>query len=329
MARRGAGGPAALSRVAAKLKKATAEGRYYDAQQMTMTLFYRHRPKKKGAGDLSTCLGILEEGALAQLEHHQFANGTELGLQLCKAYKEDGIAGDAAAIGRVKRVLQAFPRAGEPEVVRDSLQGCQRFAGAALKWARGAPGEPGELRELFRHINDFLGDFLWAVHDWKGLGLVAPFYITSGNVEKLAGALHKASVKSAAVAGGGGKPDRDLFVVRAGLEILEQARSPGELLARLPMVRALVAAFAALHQGDMSTLDTPLVRYLDFLCQAIEKQSEPLAKLLLREYTPALQKDKRIMKLATLCTVTLNPSAASGPPGMAGGFGDIFKALMG
>ena len=43
---------AALSRVAAKLKKATAEGRYYDAQQMTMTLFYRHRPKKKGAGEL-------------------------------------------------------------------------------------------------------------------------------------------------------------------------------------------------------------------------------------------------------------------------------------
>ena len=75
-----AGGRAgALGRVEEKLEAAAAGGRYYEAQQLCLTLAARKRRRDPGAAR-----EILERGAARLLAHGHAGEGADLGIELVK-----------------------------------------------------------------------------------------------------------------------------------------------------------------------------------------------------------------------------------------------------
>lgn len=73
---------------------------------------------------------------MRQLGAGQLNAGTELGCMLAEAYTTDAAPAEAAAVGRLLRVLAAFPTAPASDDDDPPVEACSKVASAAVKWMK-------------------------------------------------------------------------------------------------------------------------------------------------------------------------------------------------
>lgn len=239
---------------------------------------------------------------------------------LLDAYTTDVTQATEESVGRVIRVLSAFPcqqNKGNSEQEDDDppIEQHSKVATAAVKWLKkvfGLSYAPKIYGNVACYMTRCLG--------WMGLGLAMPYYARSYDLQEFADAV-AAAVKEAHPG------EEDLFIARAVLHTAATVPSPPP--PGCPAMSSFDRARAVLGHYPLATgqpePSTPLVHFLHLYLQALEKRSSPLVDLLLEKYKITLDRDPSLLELIDRSRSMYAPAPVAP---MSGIFGDMFRSMM-
>ena len=188
--------------------------------------------------------------------------GAELGLLLVEAFSQDGVVANDQALLRLLHVLQAFP--GPVPKSPQSAEGpklCCRYVVEAIKWARQhSMGDKALQQDTAgspeQQLHNHLARYLWEFYGSDGLGWASLHFAHGSEPFRFAAAVAAAAEQAPA-------EELDLFVVRAGLQIL--GTSSAECLL---FCREFLQAFEGIcEQSHRSIPDSPLYTFLALLLE--------------------------------------------------------------
>lgn len=156
----------------------------------------------------------------------------------------------------------------------------------------------------------------------QGLGYALPHYAAAGDATSMC-----AAVAAAAAAG---RPEEEgLFVARAALTLAAAVPPPAA-----PLAVALQQQLAAAQQvlggayaaaAGHAVPDTPLIHFTALFLEALGRQSNELAQLLLQRYQLSIDRDPTLWKLVMKCRGVHLPPV----PGSGGGMADMLSSMLG
>eukprot|EP00271_Cylindrocystis_brebissonii_P015647 TRINITY_DN385_c0_g8_i1.p1 TRINITY_DN385_c0_g8~~TRINITY_DN385_c0_g8_i1.p1 ORF type:complete len:351 (-),score=63.11 TRINITY_DN385_c0_g8_i1:311-1363(-) len=343
----GASKPSAgTQKMVVKLQLSVEAGAYYDAQQMYKSVHSRYVAQRK----YQEALDLIQSGACLQLKHGQVTCGAELATLLVDTYQTIKVPVSPEYIDQIRAIYECFPRQrigeaeskaaapdsdqvsggsvglegqrreGETEkgqggvksAAKMRLQACTDFLKAALKWSANHGGPPGGSPEL----HDMLADYMWNQSSLTRVDFftTSKHFVQGTRVDIFVEVL--AVVMNLCLPG-----EVDLVVTRAVLQYLA-IRKLTEAKQVAEMLRAKERAFAIppIH-------DTPLLHWITFVLEAVEKKSYPLFKMLENRYRPSIARDPVFRELvedvAEKCFGVRKGPASP----MAGILGDMMKML--
>lgn len=237
---------------------------------------------------------------------------------LLDAYTTDSTTATEELVGRVLRVLSAFPSEqtkenDKKEEEEPPIDQCLKVASAANKWLKKVSG-----LAYAPQINENLASYITKCLGWMGLGLAMPHYARSNDFFSFASAV-------AAAVREGHPGEEDLFIARAALHIasaLPYPSFPGTpATTSLERAREFLSTYptAAGH----AVPSTPLIHFLDLYLEALEKKSSPLVDVLLNKYKITLDRDPSLWDLIGRSRGIYAPVVQ-----MQGMFGDLFRSMM-
>ncbi|GAQ81470.1 hypothetical protein KFL_000810110 [Klebsormidium nitens] len=284
MAASGAG----TSKMVEKLEKTVEAGQYYEAQQMYKSVQARYLGQKK----VKEALDLLEAGACTQLKHGQVTCGAELALLLVEALSKFEIPFGEEPLGRIRRMYELFPTSEAPKeesgegsfqdaeeepntdgpTTTGRGQGCRDFLRAAIKWSEKCGGPAQGAPEL--HV--MLADYVWA--SAGDLATASRHYLRADKPARFAEVLGEAMQQ-------GYPSEADLVIARAVLQYLSLGNlKDANIVFEETKKRADTAVETILEAS-------PLMHFIDFLLQTLERDALPLFNLLRHKYKPSLERD--------------------------------------
>eukprot|EP00884_Botryococcus_braunii_P015051 jgi/Botrbrau1/23547/Bobra.0141s0018.1 len=334
-----------------KLRATVDSGASYEALQIVKTVYHRYRSRKK----MLDSYQLLEEAAIMLLNRGQVTGGLELALLLVEAYVTDGVPSDKAAVQRILRIFDALgavdssasqpsssdaastaANSSEKTLYTGAIKG---IATAAIKWARKAPpsavlagdssasaAEPYGGNEAVLQLYRAHAHWLTARLGPEGLAVAVPLYARGHDIEGLAKALDAAAVGAPA-------EERELFLVRAILQMLVAAPSYG-LSQAIAQSRQLMLLFQVNEElegspGDLSPgLKTVAWNFVDLLLKALERRSPRLELVVRTKYSRLIEMDEDLVQLMDRVEKTHVKSFADpGFDGMLKSLGNLFGPM--
>ncbi|KAL3685838.1 hypothetical protein R1sor_003860 [Riccia sorocarpa] len=304
---------ASLAKTLQKLEKSVEAGNYYEAQQTYKTVYARFMAGKK----YDEAMELLQNGACVQLKHGQVTCGAELAVLLIETSGKAGVPYNSETLERIVAIYKEFPqvdggpvRTGPEEgniseetvEARTRVEGCASFLKAAIKWSIESGGHSKGAPELHK----MLAEYIWTQSPFPELGKASVHFLRGNCPEAFASAVVDCMNKCYA-------GEADLVVARAVLQycVLGNLRDANILFNR---VRDTC--------GDKLP-DRPLLHFIKFLLQTLERDALPLFRMLRQNYKPSIDRDPTFEEyLEEIAERFFNVRRKSGFPGM---FGDIMK----
>jgi hypothetical protein len=238
-----------------KLENCIRDGDYYAAQQMYKTLYFRYLSQKR-CDDLKK---LLYSGAMLMLQHGEINAGTELATLLIDVFTKSKTSVTEESLNLLIDIWKAYKNSDNPAARKT-------FINAAVKWSalpeNNNQGSP-LLHTEFAHYYHLIGEFETA----------QKHYLRSADPNGFVNMLHEWSLK-------GYPSECDLFIGRAVLMYL--------CLSDLKNANTIYQ----LWRERFPTLDTPLMNFLNFLLQTLERDALPLFVLLREKYKQTLERDQ-------------------------------------
>eukprot|EP01116_Phalansterium_solitarium_P000216 TRINITY_DN10125_c0_g1_i1.p2 TRINITY_DN10125_c0_g1~~TRINITY_DN10125_c0_g1_i1.p2 ORF type:complete len:322 (+),score=129.93 TRINITY_DN10125_c0_g1_i1:52-1017(+) len=295
-----------MAAVLAKLERSVAEGKYYEAQQMYKTLYYRYVGQKKA----DDACQLLLSGVRTMLSQRQVNEALELSkllLDLLQSapVKRLTIADPLGALEAMFGSWLAASEAPADTVPEALLTGFESVSKAAIKWATEQFGiaAVGQLHAI-------AAEFYWRVGNYSRAQ--RHFVRYGGGGARLAGVLADWILSGDVPA-----DERELLITRAVLQYLS--------VGNLKDANALFAKFVVDSAQPVSA--GPLVNFTRFLLLTLERDALPLFLTLRQRYKPALDRDPSFSKyLDQVANVFFNVPIPQ--PAPAGGLGGMMGELM-
>lgn len=245
-----------------KLEQRVKDGDYYGALQMYKTLYSRHvnNQKVKDACDLA------ESSAMSLIQYGQTTAAMEMAELLIEEYNKEHVPLNEESKVRVvninNKVLEFTDENAKPPVFLE-LAG---FLKEAVKWSakeggrqRGDPALQLLLAQAYERAQDYESASKHFLHTEK---------------PKEYATMLETWAKE------GYASERDLFIARAVLQLLA-----------LENLRDANVVFEQ-YTKAFSDLDTPLINFLSFLLQTLERDAVPLFQMLRQKYATSLARDE-------------------------------------
>ena len=275
----------------------TSIGNTYEAQESLKTAYYRMRNK----GDLVGSYELCEEAALAQFQATELECGAEMAKMLVESYVTDHVTPNDTSLARILRVISAFPpgpaaSASPEKMLQDEdlpapVGDVLRTGTMGLKWCRSEGNAQAiDVTSFLENILHAQAEWVEKVLGWRGGGLVTALRVQSGVGGKALGCF---LATCATEAPGVTANEKDLFVSRGAISILQSAEDGAEGKLCGIQARACVEAFMA----KVGPLESPLVRCVELLTEAVELWKPALVNVLLQAYHASLMRDPKLMEM--------------------------------
>lgn len=248
---------AKLAKVRVQLDGFLAEEKFYEAQQLFQSLYFRYSGRKK----FEQAAILLHEGALKLAQHKQIHSAAQLAELLVECYSKAGTSADHARIGQLVEISDAFVANGEIEDANGALI---KFLKTAIQWTTTAGAHP--QGDPLLHLS-----LARAYVKQEDFGRAQRQYLRAGTPEECADMLLKWRHL-------GYRSEQDLYVARCVLELL--------CLENLKDANLVFQRFLA-----GCPCDTPLAHFIEFLLMALERDAAPLFATLREKYSVALLRD--------------------------------------
>jgi hypothetical protein len=258
--------------VVKKLEARVADGDYYSALQMHLTLVSRHRAQ----GKTERAQELLVVGIHTMLRHDQLNAATQLGLVLLDNFTRDSVPLDDTSKALLFEVCDGYS-VNSPELAE--------FLRAALAWSATETSETGLCAEGDPDLQLRLARALAAAGD--GAEASKQFALAHRPDEYAAHLIAWMEL--------GYPSERDLFLARALAHLLAL-----RFVADAEQLLAAVTASAQSNAADW--LNTPILRFFTLLMQLAadplsrEGASRDVFMVLRKAYAPSLARDPVIAK---------------------------------
>lgn len=258
---------AKLAKVKAQAETFLKEGKDYEAQQLFQSLYHRYSSRKNFPAGAQ----LLHNGALTLLEHGQLNSGGEVALLLVECFTKGLFVADDSNIATLIDIAHGFYSKNEKEkTVRGGANKgpCGKFMRAAIKWSQSESCPQGAVA---LHMT-----FAQMLQDEEEFSSAHSHYLRSGMPEEHARAMFEWSEHGYA-------SERDLFLARCVFEYL--------CLENLKDANIVFRTFKTLCKD--TSMDSPLVHFLQFLLLTCERDAAPLFQMLRQKYAVSLYRDER------------------------------------
>ncbi|KAL2623427.1 hypothetical protein R1flu_003632 [Riccia fluitans] len=304
---------ASVGKTLQKLEKSVEEGNYYEAQQTYKTVYARYMAGKS----YDEAMELLQNGACVQLKHGQVTCGAELAVLLVETFGKAGVPYNNKTLEQITSIYKEFPkvdvgsvRSGPEDAsiseetveARTRVEGCSSFLKAAIKWSAESGGPSKGAPELHK----MLAEFIWTQSPFPELGKASVHYLRGNCPEAFASAVVDCMSKCY-------PGEADLVVARAVLQYCA-----------LGNLRDANILFNRIRDTCSDNLpDSPLLHFIKFLLQTLERDALPLFRMLRQNYKPSLDRDPTFEEyLDEIAERFFNVRRKSGIQGM---LGDIMK----
>lgn len=284
---------AKLAKVREQLEGFLVEGKYYEAQQLYLSLYYRY----SGRGKCAQAATLLHEGALKLIQQEQLRGAGELANALVDCYGKDTVGIHNRDIG----VLVVISKAFQASTVADAETVNTVFLKKALKWSRGptAGGQPQGAPAIHLQLAR-------SYTRQKDYGRAQKHFLRAEEPEELIGMLLEWMEK-------GYSSERDLFLVRCVLELL-----------CLENLRSANMVFKRTRESCAMMEESTLLNFTEFLLLTVERDAAPLFTMLTEKYSIALARDEVFASYLTKIGEVFFDIAKPAPAGLLGGlFGEL------
>jgi len=250
-----------LESVQAKMEEHFNNMRYYEAQQLYLTLFNRLSARE----NWNDAIELMRSGALKLLEHKEGNAGGQLALKLIESYKKSNTTPSPDIVQTLLNIFQQFPD--------DAKDARVSFMKEAISFTTTGPNPQGDPS-----LHYALAVYLSKVEDHGG---AQRHWLRSERPQEHVQELISWSQK-------GFLGERDLFLARAVLQYaaLENLRDAN-------LVFNVYCDFYR-SQPDpeqAKAIDTPLVHFIRFLLATLERDAAPLFEVLRQKYSASLARD--------------------------------------
>eukprot|EP01089_Gocevia_fonbrunei_P003298 TRINITY_DN13230_c0_g1_i1.p1 TRINITY_DN13230_c0_g1~~TRINITY_DN13230_c0_g1_i1.p1 ORF type:complete len:294 (-),score=49.46 TRINITY_DN13230_c0_g1_i1:20-901(-) len=264
------------------------DGNYYEAHQLIKLLAHRYTTQNK----FEDAAKIYIHGAQQMLEHQQYQSGSDLTNLLIKLYDKD-FTPDDEKINVIISVFNSYP----PDVDDGKVS----FMKSAIRWSltKGThkQGDPKLHLTLAKYYSSqqLFGD---AHKHW----------IRSDDPKAFAEVMIQ-------YANEGYPSEKDLYIARAVLQYL--------ILGNLKDANIIFDIFCQKEAG----LSTPLINFLRFLLQTLERDAYPLFTVLKTKYKISIERDPSFSQyLDQVGLVFFNQKPQDNS--MSGMFSNILQAFL-
>jgi len=281
-----------ISKVEGKLEKSIQDGQYYEAQQMYKTLYFRYTSQKK----YSDVISLLTNGAINQLTHHHWNEGTELALLLLSTYNQLHTKVTQESLEPIIKMSSLYDGNSE-----DANTAKQSLLQAAIKWT----AAEGENKQGEPVLHNLCAESYWR----QGSHAKAQKHFLRGNQPELFAQMLAEWACSPSLL----PNERDLLLARGVLKYL----CFGNLKDANILFETVLKLIPDFPQ-------TPLINFVRFLLLTLERDAYPLFDMLRQKYKPSLDHDPSLHQyLGHIGQVFFNVKPAGG-----NSFNDFLKSLF-
>jgi len=251
-----------LERIHQKFRAKVESGNFYEASQLTKTLFHRYKAQK----NYSDAEALLYESVLTLLRHDQQESGFELARLLVTLYKESDDDITEQHVEKISKIIQTSSNA--PTCRKDFIQD-------ALNWTVGVHAH-GHPKVHFTCALKF-----WEEKDYES---ARQHFIHTTHVDDASNQCATFLVEYHIVSGFPG--EIDLFVAQAVLQFL--------CLRNTSTASNTFEAYTTKHPGiqrSQHPFKQPLLNFIAFLLIVIEKGNIDQYTILCEQYQPSIRRD--------------------------------------
>ncbi|BBM98369.1 golgi to ER traffic protein 4 [Marchantia polymorpha subsp. ruderalis] len=300
-----------------RLEKSVEAGNYYEAQQTYKTVYARYMAGRK----YDEAMELLQAGASVQLKHGQVTCGAELAVLLIETFGKASVPYTSTALDRIIAIYNEFPKVDVGQIkavsedgsiseetveARTRVEGCSSFLKAAIKWSIESGGQSKGAPELHK----MLAEYIWTQSPVPELGKASIHFLRGNCPEAFASAVVDCMSKCY-------QGEADLVVARAILQYCS-----------LGNLRDANILWSKVKEACSDKLpDTPLLHFIKFLLQTLERDALPLFRMLRQNYKLSIERDPTFDEyLDDIAERFFNVRRKTGIQGM---LGDIMKMFAG
>jgi len=250
-----------IERVKAQLEEKLAEGKFYEAEQLCMTLQARLVARK----DFDTAVALCVETIRRLLQHGQINAAAELAKLVVSTRTNQEGKCSAARIGEIVELSKLFPKGAE-EAQLSILK-------AALKWFEQTAAKEQDSTQMVEPLHHQLARVCWNKQDY---GAASRHYLRADAAEEHATMVLEWAAK-------GTPSELDLFLCRTVLQYC--------CLGDLRSANAFLDSARAKLGPRATAMDTPLMHFIGFLLRTLERDAAPLFLMLRQKYAISLARD--------------------------------------
>jgi hypothetical protein len=250
-------GDAKLDKVKTQLDGFLTQGKLYEAQQLYQTLQSRLCAQK----NYDDAQKLMLQGVEKLIEHKAVAGAGQLALLIVDTLIKSECKATSAHIELLLKTASLFPKGGEEAGIG--------LLKAALKWAC----SKGSDKEGDPRLHQELARLYWRTDDCSS---AQNHFLRANLPHEHAHFLFEWSSK-------GYGSERDLYLSRCVLQYL--------CLGNLQAANTVFKDFRSSCQDKQEALDSPLVNFVAFLLQTVERDAAPLYLMLRQKYAISLSRD--------------------------------------
>lgn len=287
-----------VERVMKKLQVNIELGQYYEAHQMYRTLYFRYLSQKK----YDELLSLLYDGAVLFLSHNQHNSGSDLAVLLVNVLSESQAP---VTEDHMEKLGNLFAM-----MLPDSPERAN-FLASALKWSgkdveNSNPGSFGHP-----HLHQSVALTLWKEKNYQQSRY---HFIHSTDGYNCATMLIEYHIKK------GYPSEVDLFIAQTVLQYL--------CLKNKTTASAAFHTYTRKHPAVSSEYPflLPLLNFLEFLLQAIEREKLAYFRTLCEQYQPSLKRDPSYSDYVERIGQLFFGLAP--PPKQQGIFGNLLQSIL-
>ncbi|XP_047143754.1 Golgi to ER traffic protein 4 homolog isoform X1 [Hydra vulgaris] len=248
-----------LERIHQKFKNSVENGKFYEASQMTKTLYFRYKSQKK----YEDAEYILYDSVIILLEHNQHESAFDLGRLLVKLYTETKKNISDESLEKICKILSLSSKSSESR---------NDYISEALSWSSQEGYKYGHPQ-----LHSVIANKYWQEKDYHSAR--KHFSYTNDGCQ-CAMFLIEYHILS------GFPGEIDLFVTQAVLQFL--------CLRNQPTANTTFINYTSNHPGIHRTnypYKQPLLNFIAFLLLIIEKGNVEQYAILCEHYQPSIHKD--------------------------------------
>ncbi|QDZ20655.1 DUF410 domain-containing protein [Chloropicon primus] len=291
-----------VDRIAKKLQDCVEREDYYQAQQLCLSLYSRHKRK-----DAARAFDVLVSGVKLLFPRGDVTAASELALTLSRGYLEAKVEFSPGNLSRIHDILDAYPEDGG----KAGAQSFEKFVEQAAKWCYGHDrGTEAKVffEKLGRYTLRCIGD------EYAGKALLHS--MRGNNLSDIVTVMTTTASRA--------RPDEeDYIIARVVLRFLNfRSRSLADLQAYARVGTALIDMYE--KQTGRAVPETPVTHFLRLTLEALTISSAGLVAGLREKYSLALGQDPALVREADQVLATLKPRKAKMPD-----LSQMFKTLLG